>query len=51
MSAVWVRGERAANRVCWISARSTMTRTFPSLPGLRGSRKRRVSDLAASGLV
>ena len=38
MSVVWVRGERAANGVYWISARSTMMRTFPSLPGLRGSR-------------
>ena len=26
-------------------------RTFPSLPGLRGSLRRRASDLAASGLA
>jgi hypothetical protein len=51
MSACWPPGERADSGVYWISARSTMMRTFPSLPGLRGSRRRRASDLAASGLA
>ena len=51
MSACWPPGERVDSGVYWISARSTTTRIFPSLPGLRGSRRRRASDLAASGLA
>ena len=43
-------GGRAGSGLCRISARSTVMRTFPSLPGLRGSLRRRASDLAASGL-
>ena len=42
----WSGGQRLI-----LNLARTVMRTFPSLPGLRGSRRRRASDLAASGLA
>ena len=44
-------GDRAGCGLYWISARSILIRTFPSLPVCLGNRKRRTSDRAASWVV